>query len=323
MAILDKTFKFGDSEVLCREKEPEKAIVDIARSQIASGPIVSYGKDQFLFKTTGVIMPRFLTHSIGETRTIIGTDLHSESMTEGKLSRVIQKTIASNASEERNGAVREIVRADRLIRSIYDMGKHQSAIVLERFFNRVATNTEVRIKTYSGPDKSVYFTIYTKPILNLKEVMSEYFHVIYRRNKLYRSNVESEDMCFTPMDDAIGGQLVEIVKTMLLACKTVRELLVSDLITYCEEEWNIEIDEYSHEENSLSGVKKDGDATTYFRNIIRPSGMSALVTDTDTKEKHLCALAKEIEFMPQQLSVTENKDLFVDTIRLTEIKFPV
>ncbi len=323
-SLVSPAYKSKDTgtEILSFSQEiKNKDLIDLSESGLVTGKIINYSEDSFVFETENLMLPNFIFENFGMGSSICGlASVKFTSLNAAMRKSILNKFNRVISDPKKSNFIRDVLNIEREVTRLQSDGNSNMADILNEYFdNQLLKKNEINLSLLKDNDDTLYFLVKTKPIINFSSIFDEFTKAILYYNRLYRSKVGSEKLCFCPIETKIGDQFYSMIDLFNRASTEIRKLLVSDLIAIFEEETSQVFEDYLQEEMLNTGVLINRNLIGYFKNICAPVGRCALVKDLATGNPTLGFLSKDVKYIPQELNLPDFPTLFESQEELQHI----
>lgn len=307
-----------DVEVFSNGEIKNQDLIDLAKSGLVSGNIVSYSENSFMFETNKLMLPNFIDENFANGSVLTGIPIKHSSLNKDMKRTIVPIFEKIFYTEDKIAYIKNKFEIQEQIQKLSSAGRDNIVEILNSFFNssNFLTKFELNISLLADKEDSVYFLISSRPKIDLANIFDNYIQAILHMNRLWRSKFGSEKLCFCPLETQLGEEISSIISLLNAISQEVRITAANDLIAVVEQLKGESFDEYMIEEVRTTGIEIEENIVSYFKNVCFPYGTSALIKDSSSGDLNLCYLNKTIKYLPTEMDLEQYKHIFKEIIPL-------
>lgn len=316
-----KNFNGSDNKVLhIQDEVHNNDLIELAKSGLIKGDIVSYNNDSFMFETEDIVMPSFILENPIEIKSLLGLDI-DPSLFIGENRKKIKDIISMrfSGSQKRQEYV-DLIKFKSIRDTLMAEGRESTAEQLASFTSRSFKDMFIfNIDLLTDASDKAYFSISIKPNISMGDILDDYIEAVLFLNKSYRIKLSYEKLSYCPIETKLGSQIVSVIDTINIMTSKAMDIVKNELLQIVEEVLTVNIEEYSVEDFSTSGIRAKMKDITYFKNVLSCSGSIAFIKNINTGNYLIGELREKFEYLPLEISSSNSDLIFSESYELREL----
>ncbi len=314
--LLEYRTKVEDTQVIHATPTIPILFYDLANSGLATEKIVLYSDNSFVFKTKGILIPHFISPTIGEGNSFIKLPIPRRVLGLLGLPKLLEKL----KSPENIGYILEKLGISDFINNLNEEDEELRTFATNIFVNKFYTAfiNKIDLVDIKEDKENSGIIIKTIPNIDLSPLIKMYSKIMLKQNKQYMSKVSNEELCFTPIENNTCSNFFKFIILINTFAKELRATLVNILLGEIEKKTEINVENFSLESQSNSGIMVDKDEVIYYNNVIVSDGLGYIIQEPVTKISYLAFSNKEYGFLPKLIESLQFTSLFKEVFTIEE-----